>query len=248
MIKIAICDDASIFTDNLEKMLQEFERKSGEPLDIQKYTKPLHLVDSLEKGFQIFFLDIEMPNMNGVELATTIRKYDQRCIIVFVTSFKNYYPAGYDVNAFDYIEKPITQIQVDCEMKKAVRKISNQLSDEYVILKKYKETVKVYLADIYYIEKANRHAVFHYKIDKGDEIEEAMMAGRQTLQKLEDRLCIDIYPFFRCHNGFIVNINCIQNMCADMLELSSGARIPVVRTKRSSLLEKVAESEEGIWR
>ena len=66
MIKIAICDDEKYFVDTVEKMLKIYAEKNGKDFCIKKYTKPLQLMESLKEEFQIFFLDIEMPAMDGM--------------------------------------------------------------------------------------------------------------------------------------------------------------------------------------
>ena len=66
VIKIAICDDEKCFIDTIEKMLKVYEKKNEQDFIIKKYTKPLQLMESLKEEFQIFFLDIEMPAMDGM--------------------------------------------------------------------------------------------------------------------------------------------------------------------------------------
>ena len=86
VIKIAICDDEKCFIDTIEKMLKVYEKKNEQDFIIKKYTKPLQLMESLKEEFQIFFLDIEMPAMDGMELVDIIRKHDEKSIVLFVSS------------------------------------------------------------------------------------------------------------------------------------------------------------------
>ena len=83
MIKIAICDDEKYFVDTVEKMLKIYAEKNGKDFCIKKYTKPLQLMESLKEEFQIFFLDIEMPAMDGMELVDIIRRHDEKSIILY---------------------------------------------------------------------------------------------------------------------------------------------------------------------
>ena len=80
MIKIAICDDEEVFLNTLERMIRNYEKTIKEKLLIKRYTKPLYLMDSLAEDFQVFFLDMQMPNMDGFELARVIRKYDEKSL------------------------------------------------------------------------------------------------------------------------------------------------------------------------
>ena len=86
VIKIAICDDEKCFIDTIEKMLKVYEKKNEQDFIIKKYTKPLQLMESLKEEFQIFFLDIEMPAMDGMELVDIIRRHDEKSIILYLLS------------------------------------------------------------------------------------------------------------------------------------------------------------------
>ena len=72
VIKIAICDDECTFLDRIEEMLRVYEKRENQCFMIKRYTKPLQLMDSLKEDFQVFFLDMQMPNMDGFELANIV--------------------------------------------------------------------------------------------------------------------------------------------------------------------------------
>lgn len=116
MIKIAICDDEKYFVDTVEKMLKIYAEKNGKDFCIKKYTKPLQLMESLKEEFQIFFLDIEMPAMDGMELVDIIRRHDEKSIILYVSSHNEFLGVGYKYDVQNFITKPITQVQINCEM------------------------------------------------------------------------------------------------------------------------------------
>ena len=129
MIKIALCDDEETFLFSMENMLINYEKTINEVFSIKKYTKPLQLMNSLAEDFQVFFLDIQMPNLNGVELAEIIRKHDEKSTIVFITSYSDFNKYCLELEADNYIIKPITQIQVNYEMNRVIRKIKSNGQD-----------------------------------------------------------------------------------------------------------------------
>ena len=135
MIKIAICDDEKYFVDTVEKMLKIYAEKNGKDFCIKKYTKPLQLMESLKEEFQIFFLDIEMPAMDGMELVDIIRRHDEKSIILYVSSHNEFLGVGYKYDVQNFITKPITQVQINCEMNRALRKLESYEQKDIAVKK-----------------------------------------------------------------------------------------------------------------
>ena len=231
MIKIAICDDEISFVDCIEKMLKEYGKNTVQSFVIKKYTKPLYLMDSLKEDFQIFFLDIEMPCLNGVELTEIIRKYDERSIIIFVTSHGEYIAQGYEYDVQNYITKPITQIQINCEMNRALRKLGTY-NQKYIAVKNSNGFMKLFLSDIEYIETKDRNVLFHCTNGRQE-------IGHFKMQELEEKL--NDYPFVRCHNGIIVNVDYIEAIHEFTVTLLSGEQIYTTKSRKKALIQKVAE-------
>lgn len=231
MIKIAICDDEQHFLNIIERMLRVYEEKSGQSLYIKKYTQSIHLMDSLKEEFQIYFLDLQMPNMNGFELAKIIRKYDERSTIIFVTSYREYVFDSFQFDIANYITKPITQAQIECEMNRAIRKI-NTYEQEYLVVKNSNGFIKIFLSDIQYIETYERNVRFHCQNGRSE-------IGHFKMQNLEERL--REYPFIRCHNSYIVNVDYIKQIHDLSVTLLSGEKIYTTKSRKKELIKKMAE-------
>lgn len=231
LTKIAICDDEPFFLDRLEKMLAVYEKKTNENFIIKRYTKPLQLMDSLIEDFQVFFLDMEMPNMNGFELAHVIRKTDEKAAIIFVTSHREYMNGCFEYQAANYIIKPVTQAQIDCEMNRIIRKIKTD-NHIYVAIKNKNGFMKLFVSDIQYIETRDRNVVFH--CSSGKEV-----IGRFKIQDLEVRLAP--FSFIRCHNGIIVNADYIESIYDLTIVLLDGTKIYTTKSRKKDIIKKVAE-------
>lgn len=231
VIKIAICDDEKCFIDTIEKMLKVYEKKNEQDFIIKKYTKPLQLMESLKEEFQIFFLDIEMPAMDGMELVDIIRKHDEKSIVLFVSSHNEFVGAGYKYDVQNFITKPITQVQINCEMNRALRKL-NTYEQRYIAVKNEKGYFKLFLSDIEYIETINRKVLFHLRSGKKE-------VGYFKMKDLEERL--EQFFFVRCHNGIIVNVDCIESLHDLTVTLYSGNKIYITRSRKQNLMKKMAE-------
>ena len=220
MIKIAICDDEKYFVDTVEKMLKIYAEKNGKDFCIKKYTKPLQLMESLKEEFQIFFLDIEMPAMDGMELVDIIRRHDEKSIILYVSSHNEFLGVGYKYDVQNFITKPITQVQINCEMNRALRKLESY-EQKYIAVKNEKGYFKLFLSDIEYIETVKRKVLFHLRNGNQED-------GYFKMRDLEERL--EKYYFVRCHNGIIVNVDCIESLHDLTTTLYSGAKIYITRS------------------
>lgn len=231
VIKIAICDDEKCFIDVIEKMLKIYAEKNGQDFIIKKYTKPLQLMESLKEEFQIFFLDIEMPAMDGLELVDIIRRHDEKSIVLFVSSHNEFLSAGYKYDVQNFITKPITQVQINYEMNRALRKL-NTYERKYIMVKNEKGYFKLFLSEIEYIETEKRKVLFH--LSKGEQ-----QSGYFKMKDLEERL--EPFFFVRCHNGIIVNVDCIESLHDLTITLYSGDKIYITRSRKQNLMKKMAE-------
>lgn len=231
MIKIAICDDEKYFVDTVEKMLKIYAEKNGKDFCIKKYTKPLQLMESLKEEFQIFFLDIEMPAMDGMELVDIIRRHDEKSIILYVSSHNEFLGVGYKYDVQNFITKPITQVQINCEMNRALRKLESY-EQKYIAVKNEKGYFKLFLSDIEYIETVKRKVLFHLRNGNQED-------GYFKMRDLEE--CLEKYYFVRCHNGIIVNVDCIESLHDLTTTLYSGAKICITRSRKQNLMKKMAE-------
>mgnify|MGYP002508020861 FL=1 len=110
MLNIAICDDSVYCIEMLEKLLDAYPGKKSIQYDV--FDNPIHLLDYQKANnvlYKLYILDIEMDDMNGISLAKSIRKFDQKSLIVFLTSHNQYVFDVFNVVVFDFLLKPITQ-------------------------------------------------------------------------------------------------------------------------------------------
>jgi len=106
LIKVAICDDDKEFRKNMHSIVEKHFLTKERSVWIVEFKNGNRLLASHVR-FDIIFLDIEMPGLNGIETALKLRKWDVNSKIVYVTNYENYKASAYKVHAFDYIDKPI---------------------------------------------------------------------------------------------------------------------------------------------
>jgi DNA-binding LytR/AlgR family response regulator len=207
-VKIAICDDNTDDIKVLSKNLYAYDTS----FQISTYTNGESLLwDWLENNihFDIVFLDIYMPGLNGIETATKIRAEMKDTIIIFISSSNEHYPEAYDVFAFNYILKPLNLEKLNCVLAKALTVINRE--QEQQIHFGYKGiTHRIFCRDIQYIESRNKIIVFH-------------MVDKKILQyyaKMDDVLkMLPEESFIRCHQSYAVNIFHVTEMAGNYFRI-----------------------------
>lgn len=157
-----ICDDNSSQTNKLKTIIQQhlelnalefeiYETDSGESL-IRKYS-------DYKLNFDIFFLDIEMKTLNGVETAKKIRKKNKDALIIFVTGYSEYVYEGYDVHAFNYILKPYKREKIIRILDEALIDLKSKENNFLLLDLPNKGLYKVKLNDIIYFKSDRRKVI-----------------------------------------------------------------------------------------
>ena len=181
------------------------------------------------KNPDLAFLDIDLPDMNGIELAEKLREIKNDIIIVFITGHEGYYKDAFKVYAADYITKPIDKERVKSTFKR-IFQAASPLDRSYLFFVKDKddnEEVLVNTNEILYIEKAKtEHYVIIHCINKEYKI-------RQTLRELEELLGAD---FYRSHKSYIINIKYIDRLVD--LDISTSYIIRLKKSKGEALISR----------
>lgn len=205
-MKIAICDD--------EKNAISFLRKKIELQENKDYVTTFFSTDEMTpekmREFDVIFLDIEMPGIDGMELAKLLRARQEDIsvtpfgslpLIIFVTGYKEYMGQAFSVNAFDYLVKPVSDEMFQAVYKRAKKFVDRCSNEEHVVsVKCAGKTYMISLSDMKYVESLNRKNVIHFK--DGDVLE--YYGSMNDLEKELD------HAFFRIHKGFIVNLAYVQ--------------------------------------
>lgn len=154
-MQIAICEDDEVQAGVLEELLDERLKEMKSDSDVDVYLGVDDIKSGLDKKhYDAYFLDIELGMDNGVELARYIKKSDINSIVVFTTSHTDYMADAFDVHAFNYIVKPVTQQKVDKIVTQLEEVINTR--DDKLTFRYNRELINVYYDDIVYMESSKR--------------------------------------------------------------------------------------------
>ncbi len=226
-MRIAVCDDDRPIREELIRLIQK-QVSDADIMEYQSGEKLLHAgVD-----FDIYFLDIEMDTVSGMELARHIREREEtgrkRSIIIFVTGYREYMGEAFDVNAFHYLLKPLDEKKFAEVFARAWKEASVFCEQEkrYIMVESLGAQQRLLLKEIYYIESRNKKVIIH-TTDKTLEVYGKM-------EELENRLGS---TFYRCHRCYLVNMEKISAYSADNIQVTNGDNLLLARTKYSDFIK-----------
>lgn len=224
MVKIAIVEDTEAAADHIEECLIRYQQEHQQTFLIDKYKNGLSFVVDYKPYYDIVFMDIDMPHMNGMETSQIVYKKDKEICIIFVTNLAQYAINGYEVNALDYVLKPVTYREIADKTEKALKRISARKKDEVLILKE-SEAIRLPVDDIFYIEVINHQLIYHtcsgnYEV-------------RGKLKEKEEQL--RQYGFSRCNSGYLVNLMHVKKIGKGFVEIGN-TQLPISRGRVKSFL------------
>ncbi len=206
---IGICDDEKAVRAFLKQKIEQYT-----DADILLYEDGEALMQSDTKP-DILFLDIQMPGTDGMQIARQIREYDKSMQIVFVTGIEDYVFEAFNVEALNYLVKPIDDKKLEAVLKIAQEKITNSTKPidirQSIVVSAGGIHTKIYLDDIIYAEVFNRKIMIH---TTSENIE---YYGKLT--ELEDMAGEN---FFRPHRAYLINMKYVERYDATNIYLEKG--------------------------
>lgn len=222
-MKFAICDDNSIDSNYVYELVKKWSNEKKYQVDIENFSSAesflFHYVDN--KDYDVLLLDIEMKKMDGVSLAREIRKTNKNVQIIFITGYSEYIAEGYDVEALNYLMKPLKKEKLYEVLNKAVTKIIQ--NEKHLILNTFDETIRISLHDIIYIDVNRNYITIHS--NKNYTI-------KMTLADIEKELD---ERFFRISRSIIINLKYINRVTKRDVYLTNGSILPLPRGKYETL-------------
>lgn len=225
MIRIAIVDDEPGVLKYISQRIEQAIAKMNFNAKIDVFSNGNELFEKRKQEYyNIIFLDLEMPEQDGLQVAEQIRKNDSDVIIVIISNrddlvFKTF---KYEVSAF--IRKKFFEDEIDDILSQVYIKSINKFT-KYV-LKTERGKTFFNSGDIVYVESSNHDVYIHDKM--GHKIKVAY-----TLEKLENVMSSEI--FARCHSGIIVNYNYIYSINKDNITLLDNTVIPLSRSRKKDV-------------
>lgn len=232
-IAIAVVEDDETYAQQLQDYLGQYSREFDREVRFRRFPNGKAFLEDFSGQYDIILLDISMPEMDGMETARHIRQLDQQVLLLFVTSLAQFAIRGYEVDAIDYILKPISYFAFSQRINRAVERLKKP--DKHHLVIHHKEgTRKLQIEQILYVESQGHNLIYH-TTEGNYTITGTMKDAEQTLLP---------FHFFRCNKGYLValhHVDGIRDGCAivgeDLLLIS--------RARKNAFLEALTNQMGG---
>lgn len=176
VINVALCEDNALNREVVSEQLNDYFASRDDVFKLHTFADAESLADTVSKqgGFSIYLLDIILPGMNGVDLARQLRENGDKGVIIFLTASSDYTFDAFDVNAFQYLVKPVEKLKLTAVMDKAVNSVASRPAGMLTVRTPEGES-RVDIESILYVERENR-ALAYYTED-GKRIESQKLRG-----------------------------------------------------------------------
>lgn len=219
-MRIAVCDDCPTARKETEKLIDRWAADSDIKLELFLYDNGDELLKTaVVSRFDVVFLDIIMPLLNGMDTARELRRLDADVPIVFLTSSPDFALESYEVKATNYLLKPVEPKKLTTVLDECAEKIGKE--PDSVVLKTALGWQKLYFKNIEFAEAQNKHVVLHLRDGR-------LVETGETLRSIEEKFTV-ADGFFKCHRSYIVYLPNVDRFNGTDIITRSGCGIPIAR-------------------
>ncbi len=229
MLSIAVCDDEILDCCNMAKDINDILEEMGIPFIVRQFSSGRDLLNAME-NFDVIFLDIMMCGMDGMKTAQLLREKAFDKILIFISASRDYVFEAYDVEAFQYLVKPIDSYKLKNVLQRVVKKLENH-SQEFMLINQDRTRKKLLLREIYYFEIRGRIISVHGVEGIFDYYEQIGTLEKELQGK----------GFFRCHKSFLVNLKYVDNYNRQEVILDTGEKIAIAKRRYEAFCQEILE-------
>lgn len=226
MLNIAIVEDNKNDLEKLITYLNKFSQEENVEINISHFSDGLQFLEKYKPIYDIVFMDIEMPNVNGLEASYKLREFDFDVKLVFLTNLQQYALKGYEVEALDYLIKPLKYSSLKNVLLKVLK---TNLNNKKIVIKNVDGIFTFSMKDIYYLEALHHKIIYH--TTNGD----FSLWGNFALE--EEKL--DLNQFAYCNNCYLVNLNYVTKIDNENVYLNDIC-LKISRSKRKEFIAKIS--------
>ncbi len=233
-MRIAIVDDDGEFRETTEEIVRKFCRAAGEEADILCVAEGNTLLETAEskRSCDIYILDVELPGLDGLELAGRLRERDGDAGIVILSNYEKYALPAYKVRPYDYIMKTRCEAELPGALEGIWRERQRKARENIYLLKNNEMMKAIRLDRILYLEKEKKKKYTVIHCSGGEDYNEKL-----PLEKAYEKLPKD--SFLYINRGHIINMEHITCLEKEEITLADSVRLPVSRYRMTAVKDEL---------
>ena len=233
MIHIAIVEDDFNERKAIINGIEFVKESEKIEISIDEFENPVLLLSSYKPIYDIVLMDIDMPKMNGFDASVELRKIDKTVLLIFVTNLAQYAIKGYEVEALDFIVKPINKFSFLLKMKRAISRTSKRI-EESLQIKVDEGLINIQVPLIQYIESDGHYLIIHST--------DGVFKTYSTLKDVENK--IKSKNFVRCNRCYLVNLKFLTRVEGNFAIVGKD-QLLISRPQRKNFLDNVNKFISG---
>ena len=225
MLRIAVVDDELAMREQLCGYVRQYAEENHLAVEVVPFADGAAIAMPYQTGFDIIMLDVDMPLLGGMPTAERIREEDKNVVLMFITNMAQCAIHGYEVDALDYMLKPVGYTTFAQRLSRALSRMRRR-ERTYITVPIKGGAMKLAVEDITFVESQGHRLIYHTAED------EYVSAG--TIKDAEEKL--EGYHFFRSNKGYLLNlahVDGIQDNCA----LVGEHKLLISRSRKAPFLE-----------
>lgn len=234
MIHIAVAEDDAESREKFRLYLDRYREEKKTELEVTFFQDGLELTEDYRPIYSVLLLDIEMPHLNGIEAARIIRKTDQEVVILFITNMARYAIRGYEVQALDFVLKPVSYYAFAMKLDKALSFVMARRQEENLLVSTEDGLRRIPAGSITFLEVVSHRLLIHTT--------EGTFYSRETLSDMEEKL--KNQNFVRCNKGYLVNLKHVALVKKDTVVVG-GQELLISRRKKEEFMKALTDYYGG---
>jgi DNA-binding LytR/AlgR family response regulator len=230
MISIAVVEDTDAEAELLAECIKRYLSEIKEQFTVARFCDAESFLKNYRSVYDVVFMDIKLPNRNGMQAAFRLRDFDKQVLIIFVTNMVQFAVKGYEVDALDYIVKPIIYEEFKLKMQKTVDIIKINQEVE-IAVPQVNGIVRLSSRNICYIDVYGHRLGYHTLNDT--------VYGTGSLSELEKKLK-ERY-FMRCNSCYLVNPKYIVAVRGYTVKMLNGAELKISQPKKKKFMDELTD-------
>jgi DNA-binding LytR/AlgR family response regulator len=234
VIKIAVVDDEEKEQKLLMKFYSNLSTELQEEIKVHPFDSGEALLEAYDYSWDLICLDVQMKGQDGISIAKKLRLVDEQVILIFVTRMAQMAIKGYEVQAMDFLVKPVSYYPFALKMRNVINVINNKKSRN-IVLNTSDGWRRISSNNLYYAE-VERHYITYYT-------EDGTFRQKASLTELENKL--EGLSFKRCNNCYLVNLKYVDAVYKDDVKIA-GTWLKISRLRKKEFLQALANYMGGI--